>query len=182
MDGEIHKCIDKFRAAGIKQPMTTIDTWWEWCNRNMTCQQTTLADKVDWIGVNVFPWWENKNSGKYTCIPADKAAQFHIDRLEDIRRTYPGKEVVLTEFGWPYGPDGAHETNANTGEKCAVASRKNQLTVVKETFRLLAKKGWSGHVFEAFSEKWKPSDEGNFGSFWGICQGDPPYECIKGLK
>jgi len=31
-------------------------------------------------------------------------ADFHMARLEDIRRTYPGKEVIVTEFGWPMGP------------------------------------------------------------------------------
>jgi exo-beta-1,3-glucanase (GH17 family) len=181
-DGEITRCIDGLRKAGVTQPITTIDTWWEWCNRSLTCAQTTFASQVDWIGTNIFPWWENKFSGIHTCTPADKTADFHIARLEEIRRTYPGKEVVVTEFGWPNGPEGGTEINLKTGQHCGIANKKNQTLVVKSTFKKLAKKKWSGVVFEAFSENWKPSKEGGFGSFWGICQGEPPYNCIKGLQ
>ncbi len=181
-DGEISKCIDGLRKAGIKQPITTIDTWWEWCNRETPCHQTAFSSQVDWIGTNIFPWWENKHSGLHTCTTAEQAADFHIERLTRIRKTNPGKDVIMTEFGWPNGPDGGTETNTRTGEKCGVANPKNQITVIKSTLNKLAKKNWSGVVFEAFSESWKPNDEGNFGSFWGICQGQPPYTCVKDFK
>ena len=181
-DGEIVRCIDGLRNAGVKQPIATIDTWWEWCNRSAPCQKTGFEAKTDWIGVNIFPWWENKHAGVHTCIPADKAADFHIARIEEIRRTYPDKEVVLTEFGWPSGPEGGTETNDYTKQKCGVASPKNQLTVIKSTLQKLAEKNWSGTVFEAFSENWKPNDEGNFGAYWGLCQGQPPYTCVKDFR
>ncbi|MEQ1638834.1 MAG: exo-beta-1,3-glucanase [Methylococcales bacterium] len=181
-DGEISKCIDGLRKAGVKQPITTIDTWWEWCNRETPCHQTAFSSQVDWIGTNIFPWWENKHSGLHTCTTAEQAADFHIERLTRIRKTNPGKEVIMTEFGWPNGPDGGTETNTRTGEKCGVANPKNQITVIKSTLNKLAKKHWSSVVFEAFSESWKPNDEGNFGSFWGICQGQPPYTCVKDFK
>jgi exo-beta-1,3-glucanase (GH17 family) len=179
-DSEISRCISALREAGVSQPITTIDIWWEWCNRATPCQQTNFGSQVDWIGINVFPWWENRHSGIFPCTPADKAADFHIARIEDIRRTYPGKEIILTEFGWPNGPEGGTQLNKRTQQQCSVASKHNQELVVKSTFKKLAKKGWSGVVFEAFSEKWKPSDEeGDFGRFWGICEGEPPYTCSK---
>jgi exo-beta-1,3-glucanase (GH17 family) len=180
-DGEITRCIENLRKAGVTQPITTIDTWWEWCNRSLACEQSSFASQVDWIGTNIFPWWENKFSGIHTCTPAEKAADFHIARLEELHRTYPGKEVVVTEFGWPNGPEGGTEINLNTGQHCGIANKKNQTLVIQTTFKKLAKKLWSGVVFEAFSENWKPNKEGNFGSFWGICQGEPPYTCTKGL-
>ena len=181
-DGEITRCIDGLRKAGVSQPITTIDTWWEWCNRSPICVQTSFTAQVDWIGTNIFPWWENIYAGIHTCTPAEKAADFHIARLEDIHRTYPGKEVIVTEFGWPNGPEGGTEANLKTGEHCGIASKKNQTLVVKSTFEKLAKKKWSGVVFEAFSESWKPTKEGGFGSYWGVCQGEPPYKCTKGLS
>ena len=181
-DGEIVKCIDNLHKAEIKQPITTIDTWWEWCNRAAPCQPTGFEAKVDWIGINIFPWWENKHAGVHSCVPADMATDFHIARMEEVRGAYPGKDVVLTEFGWPNGPEGATETNKNTGEKCGVASKKNQVNVIKSTLQKLVKKNWSGNVFEAFSENWKPKDEGDFGSYWGICEGKPPYRCLKDYK
>lgn len=180
-DGEISRCIDALREAGVSQPITTIDTWWEWCNRASPCQQTGFAKSVDWIGTNIFPWWENKHAGVHTCIPAAKAADFHMARLEDIRRTYPGKDVILTEFGWPNSPEGATEINVHTGQQCGIAGKKNQKEVIRSTFKKLAERNWSGVVFEAFSENWKPGIEGQFGGSWGICQGEPPYTCTSGL-
>lgn len=181
-DGEIVKCMDSLRRAGVKQPITTIDTWWEWCNRAAPCQKTGFEAKADWIGVNIFPWWENKYASVHSCTSAEQAADFHIARLEEIRQAYPGKDVVLTEFGWPSGPEGGTETNTRTGQKCGVAGSKNQVKVIQSTLKKLAEKNWSGNVFEAFSEKWKPDDEGNFGSHWGICQGEPPYTCLKDFR
>ena len=178
-DGEITRCIDALRKADVSQPITTIDTWWEWCNRTTPCHQTNFGVQVDWIGINVFPWWENKHSGIFSCTPAKQAADFHIARLEDIRRTYPDKTVTLTEFGWPNGPEGGTEINKLTKQHCSIAGKKNQALVVKSTFKKLAEKGWDGVVFEAFSENWKPSEEGDFGRFWGICQGESPYTCVK---
>ena len=178
-DGEISRCIDTLRKANVSQPITTIDTWWEWCNRVSPCHQNSFGAQVDWIGTNIFPWWENKHSGIFPCTSAKKAADFHIARLEDIRRTYPDKEVVLTEFGWPNGPERGTDFNEHTKQHCGISGMKNQALVVKSTFDKLAKRGWSGVVFEAFSENWKPESEGGFGRFWGICKGEPPYTCTS---
>jgi exo-beta-1,3-glucanase (GH17 family) len=178
-DSEITRCLNAMKEAKITQPITTIDTWWEWCDRATPCRKTGFEASVDWIGVNVFPWWENVFAGKHSCTPASKAADFTISRLEEIRRTYPDKDVVLTEFGWPDGPEGAAESNKRTGDKCGIAGKDNQILVVKTTLKKLKEKQWSGNVFSAFSENWKPEDEGHFGKHWGICQGEPPYECKK---
>jgi exo-beta-1,3-glucanase (GH17 family) len=181
-DNEISRCIDSLRKAGVNQPITTIDIWWEWCNRSLECAKTNFGTQVDWIGINVFPWWENKYSGIHTCIPAKKAADFHIERIEQIRRVYPEKEVILTEFGWPNGPKNGTEINKHTGQHCGIANKQNQDLVINSTFKKLADRKWSGVVFEAFSENWKPNNEGNFGNYWGICQGSAPYSCSTGVS
>jgi exo-beta-1,3-glucanase (GH17 family) len=180
-DTEISRCINALQHAGVTQPVTTIDTWWEWCNRSWPCQPSSFGASVDWIGTNVFPWWENKHSGIFPCIPSGEAADFHIARLEDLRRVYPGKQVILTEFGWPRGPTEGTETNEHTGNQCGVANKSNQSLVLTETFQKLAEHGWSGVAFEAFDENWKHNNEGLFGGFWGLCQGDPPYRCTEDL-
>jgi exo-beta-1,3-glucanase (GH17 family) len=56
LDDEVTACISALRRAGVSQPITTIDTWWEWCNRSYPCKRMPLAARVDWIGINVFPW------------------------------------------------------------------------------------------------------------------------------
>lgn len=180
-DREILRCINDVREAGVTQPITTIDTWWEWCDRKAICQPNLFADKVDWIGSNIFPWWENKFSGVHPCTTAEHAADFHIDRLIELRQTYPDKEVIVTEFGWPNGPEGGTEFNNETDQHCGIANHANQTLVVQSTFERLAERNWSGVVFEAFSESWKPGSEGLFGSYWGICQGVSPYVCKTDL-
>jgi exo-beta-1,3-glucanase (GH17 family) len=181
-DGEITRCIDSLRSAGVSQPIATIDTWWEWCNRSLTCGQTSFSAQVDWIGINVYPWWENKHSGIHTCTPANKAADFHLARMDEIGKINPDKEVILTEFGWPNGPKGVTEVNTHTGQHCGIASKQNQAKVIKSTFKRLAQRNQTGVAFEAFSENWKPSSEGHVGGYWGICQGKPPYSCVQVLE
>lgn len=173
----IRDCISRFKAAGVTQPITSIDTWWGWCNETWPCQRWGVADEVDWIGINVFPWWENKYSGLFTCTPATEAADFHIARIQDVMAIYPGKEVILTEFGWPAGPEGYTEVNQYTGERCGIATEANQHLVVEETLNKLEEACLPGIVFEAFRELWKERKEGLVGPYWGTCEGTPPYSC-----
>ncbi|WP_052700623.1 exo-beta-1,3-glucanase [Methylocucumis oryzae] len=176
-DSEISRCLQAMREAKLSQPVTTIDTWWEWCNRQQPCAPTSFSAQVDWIGINVFPWWESQFSPIHSCISAEQAAQFHLARLEEVRRANPGKDVVITEFGWPNAPENYAATNRHTGQQCAVAGVANQALVINSTLALLGQKGYSATVFEAFSETWKPSNEGESGQYWGVCQGEPPYRC-----
>jgi exo-beta-1,3-glucanase (GH17 family) len=182
-DTVIRDCISQLRNAGVSQPITSIDTWWEWCNRSWPCQTWDMANDVDWIGINIFPWWENKFSGLFPCTPVSQAADFHIARLQDIRSRYPAKEVVITEFGWPAGPEGFTETNQSKqfkGQKCsgAAAGEINQRQVILETLVKLDAIGLPGIAFESFRQgNWKSRNEGAVGPFWGICQGTPPYAC-----
>lgn len=180
-DGEISRCLTSLRQAGVKQPLTTIDTWWEWCNRSSPCAPTSFGHQVDWIGINIFPWWESVHSSLHTCIPAEKAADFHVARMSEVQNTYPRQAVAITEFGWPNGPAGYVGVNKKTQQRCAKASPKNQALVVQTTFKKLKEKGWSGTLFEAFSENWKPASEGDVGGFWGICQGEPPFSCLPDI-
>lgn len=180
-DSEISRCINALQHAGVTQPITTIDTWWEWCNRSWPCQPSKFGASVDWIGVNVFPWWENKHSGIFPCTPANQAADFHIARLEDLHHVYPDKQIILTEFGWPRGPTEGTETNEHTGNHCGIATKGNQHLVLNSTFQKLAQFGWSGVAFEAFDENWKSNKEGLSGNYWGLCEGDRPYRCSEDL-
>ena len=181
-DNEISRCLSKVRQAGVTQPLTTIDTWWEWCNREYPCHETSFSHQVDWIGINVFPWWDNRFSGLFSCTSADEAADFHVARHGDVQRVNASKEVIITEFGWPNAPAGKTEKNKYTDQHCGIAGKETQFLVAQSTFNKLAAKNISGVLFEAFAENWKPHDEGSFGGFWGFCEGKPPYNCQQGLQ
>ncbi|PWH16749.1 MAG: hypothetical protein DDG58_09225 [Ardenticatenia bacterium] len=107
----------------------------------------------------------------------EQAANFHVARLRDLMNRYPGKEVLLTEFGWPACPEGYSETNQLTGQQCGIAGEMNQRIVIEETLAQLERAGLPGIVFEAFREPWKRETEGVVGPCWGICEGDSPYRC-----
>jgi exo-beta-1,3-glucanase (GH17 family) len=180
LDSILRDCITQVRGAGVTQPLTTIETWWEWCNRSWPCGRWDLADDVDWIGINVFPWWENRFSGMFKCTRAADAAEFHVARLLDVKARYSAMDVVITEFGWPAGPDGLSQRNDFTGETCqaAEASEVNQRRVVLETLAKLDTMGLRGVLFEAFREgSWKIRKEGAVGPFWGVCHGVSTFDC-----
>jgi exo-beta-1,3-glucanase (GH17 family) len=173
---KIESCISQVKAAGVTQPLTAIDTWWQWCNESITCQPRALALQVDWIGINIYPWWENKYSGLYPCTTVEQAPDFHLARVGTIQARYPEAKVMLTEFGWPAGLEGYTETNLNTGQKCGVAGEANQRFVITETIKKLDKAGIDFSLFEAYREPWK-TGEGSVGPWWGICDGTAPYHC-----
>jgi exo-beta-1,3-glucanase (GH17 family) len=164
----IRDCLTRMRAAGVTQPLTSIDTWWGWCNERWPCGVWPLASDLDWIGINVFPWWENKFSGLFPCTSAENAAAFHLARLQDVAARYPDLHVILTEYGWPAGPDGYSEQNMFTGQRCGIASAANQHVVTETTRQLLIENGRSGVVFEAVREPWKERYEGLIGGYWGL--------------
>ncbi len=181
-DSETERCLNALREAKVSQPIGVIDTWWEWCNRSQPCHQNQFSAQVDWIGINIFPWWENRHADLFPCVNANEAADFHLNRWQEVKKTHPTKEVIITEFGWVYAPEGKGQINLKTKKECGIASRKNQQLVIENTFKKLAEKKVSAVAFEAFSENWKPDKEGDFGQFWGLCDGSPPYKCHIPLK
>jgi len=181
-DDETQRCVNALKEAKVKQPIGVIDTWWEWCNREQPCHKSRFSDQVDWIGINIFPWWENRHSDLYSCVQANDAANFHLARWQEVQKTNPTKEVIVTEFGWVHSPEGAAQISLKTGKKCGVASRLNQQLVIQDTFKKLGEKNISAVAFEAFSENWKPEKEGEWGRFWGICDGVFPYTCYLSIK
>jgi len=178
-DREIVRCIASLKHQGITHPITSIDTWWEWCNRASPCQVSTLAQHVDWIGINVFAWWENHYTGLFPCIGVNEAAAFHLARLAEVRGIYPRKPVQLVEFGWPHGPNNTAPRHPLTGRDCDAASFVHQRTVITTTLAALQKHGERGVVFSAFDEPWKAEKEGISGAYWGICEGRAPFACRK---
>ncbi len=180
-DDETQRCLNALREAKVPQPIGVIDTWWEWCNRMQPCHQNRFSEQVDWIGINVFPWWENKHSGLFPCIPAQDAANFHLARWQEVKKVHPHQEVILTEFGWPSALHNPLQSNNKTGVSCASANDKQQHDVIAQTFKKLKQKAISGVAFEAFSENWKTDEEGETGHDWGLCDGLPPYACHTSL-
>lgn len=70
-------------------PVTTAEPWHVWL------QHPELADAVDYISVHILPYWEG--------LPAERAIAY-TDSLHDrLQTAFPGKRIVIAEFGWPSG-------------------------------------------------------------------------------
>jgi hypothetical protein len=111
---------------------------------------------------------DSSYSGIYPCTSAAAAADFHVARYFDVTAKYPGKTAIVTEYGWPAGPDGYAETNERTGHRCGVASPANQHIVVEGTAAQFSQLGIPSVAFSAFSEAWKLRYENPVGPYWGF--------------
>src|SRR4051812_23110709 len=73
------------RQAAV--PVTTGEIW------NIWRDFPELASSVDFIAAHVLPYWEDHK--------AEEAVMQAVDRYELLRRLFPGKRIVIAEFGWP---------------------------------------------------------------------------------
>src|SRR5262249_30264938 len=77
---------------------------------------------------------------------------------EDLRRAYPGKRIVIAEFGWPSA--GYNRQNADPG-------RAKQAQVLRDFVAQADALGIDYNIIEGIDKPWKTS-EGSVGSYWGL--------------
>lgn len=132
------------RATGGRVRVSTGETWDIWL------KHPELAQAADFIGAHILPYWEN--------VPADRAVAVAFERYDALRRAFPGKEIVVAEFGWP---------SAKFNRGPAEASALNQASVVRAFAAEAARRGVAYNLVEAFDQPWK-TNEGDVGPYWGI--------------
>src|SRR6476660_5191365 len=71
----------------VSVPVTTAEVW------NIWLEHPELASAVDYLAVHILPYWEG--------IPSSAAVDHAMKIYELLRQTYPGKRIVIAEFGWP---------------------------------------------------------------------------------
>ncbi|HVX99067.1 MAG TPA: glycosyltransferase [Pseudorhodoplanes sp.] len=125
-------------------PVTTGEIWHAWIDH------PELVSAVDFIAAHVLPYWEG--------IPADKAFDQVIYAYNLLRQTYPGKRIVIAEFGWPSA--GYNRRDANPG-------RLEQAQVIREFLSRAEAMGIDYNIIEAFDQPWK-TNEGGVGPYWGL--------------
>ena len=142
--------INEVRAAtaGTTTPIGSSDTWSTWRDN------PALAAAVDVIGLTIYPYWEG--------ISIDTAAAYTMARVDEIKALYPGKEVIVTEFGWP---------SAGSANGAAVPSVANAERYLRETMELFEANDIEAYAFASHDEAWKIG-EGSVGPHWGLFQDD----------
>jgi exo-beta-1,3-glucanase (GH17 family)/cellulose synthase/poly-beta-1,6-N-acetylglucosamine synthase-like glycosyltransferase len=125
-------------------PVTTGEIWTVWIDH------PELASAVDFIAAHILPYWD----GFTTTQAVDKTIEFYTK----LRRTHPGKRIVIAEFGWPSA--GYNMLNANPG-------RIEQATVLRDFVSRAEAYGIDYNLIEAFDQPWK-TNEGGVGMYWGL--------------
>jgi exo-beta-1,3-glucanase (GH17 family)/cellulose synthase/poly-beta-1,6-N-acetylglucosamine synthase-like glycosyltransferase len=125
-------------------PVTTGEIWSVWMDH------PELVSAVDYIAVHILPYWEG--------LPANKAVDQAIYLYDKLRQAYPGKRIVIAEFGWPSA--GYNYQNAEPG-------RIEQATVLRDFAARADAYGIDYNVVEAIDQPWK-TNEGGVGPYWGL--------------
>ena len=70
-------------------PVTYADVWEFWL------RYPDVQSAVDFVTIHVLPYWEDFP------IPASRAAAHLVAIRNKVAAVFPGKEIVIGEFGWP---------------------------------------------------------------------------------
>lgn len=149
--------LDRVREA-VAQPVSTAEPWHVWI------KHPELVEHVDYLAVHLLPYWEG--------IAVDRAIDYIAARIEELRRAYPNKPIVIAEAGWP--------SDGRTRE-AAVASTSNQAMFLRRFLERARKEGYIYYLMEAFDQPWKTRFEGGVGAYWGIYDvyRQPKFEFVK---
>jgi exo-beta-1,3-glucanase (GH17 family) len=133
--------------ARVPVPVTYADVWEFWL------RNPALADAADFITIHILPYWENDP------IAASNAAA-HVESIRRrVAQGFPGKEIMIGEFGWP---------SAGRMREGALPSPYNQARTIQDVVALAKRENFHVNVIEAFDQPWKRTLEGTVGGNWGL--------------
>ena len=140
---ELIKKIQRVKRA-TNVPVTTGEIWSVWV------EHPELVSAVDYIAAHILPYWEG--------FSAKQAVDQAILIYDKLRRVYPGKRIVIAEFGWPSA--GYNLKNADPG-------RIEQAQVLRDFVSRADAYGIDYNIVEAIDQPWK-TFEGGVGPYWGL--------------
>ena len=141
---ELVRHLNDLRLA-VDVPVSTAEPWHVWL------RNPELARHVDFITVHLLPYWEG--------VPASEALDHALQRLDQVRRSFPGKPIVIGEIGWPSRGD------RFDGAKAGPAL---QARFVREFLAHAQARSLDYFVMEAVDQPWKRANEGRVGAYWGM--------------
>lgn len=143
---KVEDLIDMIKKVkgSVRVPVTTGEIW------NIWRDNPDLGSNVDFIAAHVLPYWENFRS--------DQAVDQAVDRYNLLRNQFPGKRIVIAEFGWPSA--GYNLRNADPGPFQQALTLRNFVSRAEAL-------GMEYNVVEAIDQPWK-FFEGGVGPYWGI--------------
>jgi exo-beta-1,3-glucanase (GH17 family)/cellulose synthase/poly-beta-1,6-N-acetylglucosamine synthase-like glycosyltransferase len=130
------------RATNV--PVSTGEIW------NVWIEHPELVSAVDYIAAHVLPYWEG--------LSGQQAVDQAVLIYDKLRNAYPGKRIVIAEFGWPSAGYNYH--NAYPG-------RLEQAAVLRDFVMRARAYGIDYNIIEAIDQPWK-TFEGGVGPYWGL--------------
>jgi glucan 1,3-beta-glucosidase len=128
-------------------PVTYADVWEFWVRHR------DLASAVDFVTIHILPYWEDDP------VPA-RVADDHVDSIrKHVAGTFPGKELVIGEMGWP---------SAGRMRRGALPSPSDQARVLTDVLTRGKREHFRVNIIEAFDQPWKRALEGTVGGHWGL--------------
>src|SRR3954451_61648 len=128
----------------VNVPVTTGEIW------NIWRDFPQLAYSVDFVAAHVLPYWEN--------FTDKQAVDQAVAMYQLLRDQFPGKRIVIAEFGWP---------SAGYNLRDAVPGPFQQASVLRNFVARADAIGMDYNIVEAIDQPWKYS-EGGVGPYWGI--------------
>ena len=142
----------------VKIPVTYADVWEFWL------RYPEIKNEVDFITVHLLPYWED------VPVRAEDAAAHVDDIRKRMEATFPGKEILIGETGWP---------DRGRMRDGALPSRINQARFNADILARAKQENFRVNFFEAYDEPWKREWEGTVGGSWGLFDGQhrkPKYQ------
>ncbi len=143
-EAELEGLLDSARRD-LAVPVGTAEPW------NVWMTHPELVRHVDFIAVHLLPYWEG--------VPAQRAVDYVLDRVDALARTYPGKPIVIGEVGWP---------SAGRRYGSAEASRAAAAGFLRRFLARAEAGGYDYFLLEALDQPWKRAYEGEIGAYWGF--------------
>src|SRR6201996_343798 len=128
----------------VSVPVTTGEIW------NIWRDHPQLANSASFIAAHVLPYWEN--------FTDKQAVDQAVAMFQLLRDQFPGKRVVIAEFGWP---------SAGYNLRNAVPGPFEQASVLRDFVNRADAIGMDYNIVEAVDQPWK-FFEGGVGPYWGI--------------
>jgi exo-beta-1,3-glucanase (GH17 family)/glycosyltransferase involved in cell wall biosynthesis len=132
------------REIGGQVPVTTGEIW------SVFVEHPELTSSVDFVAAHVLPYWEG--------VPAAGAVDQAVTIYQRLRQAFPGKRIVIAEFGWP---------SAGYNRQGAEPGKLEQATVLRSFVARATALGMDYNIIEAFDQPWK-TFEGSVGAYWGL--------------
>jgi exo-beta-1,3-glucanase (GH17 family) len=121
-------------------------------------KEPVVAAAVDTLAIHILPYWDDPEA-----VSIDEVQGHVAGIVADMRRTFPGKAMMIGEIGWP---------SAGRTRGGAVPSLVNQARFVREFVLGADKLGIEYNLIEAIDQPWKRVPEGTVGGYWGIFSAD----------